>query len=202
MKNTFIFVDAEGSPVYSAVNFTDDGFYTHGSDVGGNTCIEYDGPINHEEIVKSYYYTGYEFLQKPECPGPHHSWTKATGWADLRNIEYVKAERRDYINKARSIANQASFTYDGKEIAADRLSRSDIDGVHGYITMVGSFPTGWPGGWKAMDNTYVQISTTAEWVSLYTAMVNQGTINFGKAQSLKQQIDAATTIAEVEAVVW
>jgi hypothetical protein len=114
----------------------------------------------------------------------------------------VKAARKEYVNAARLTANRTSFTYETKEIAVDVLSRSDIDGANGYILANNSFPAGWPGGWKCMDNTYVPITAIATWNLFYAAMVNQGTANFTKSQTLKAAIDAATTIAEVEVIVW
>ena len=123
-------------------------------------------------------------------------------WSDLRSLVDVKATANQRINASRLQANQTSFTYLGKDIAADSLSRSDIDGVNGEIGNTGAYPTGWPGGWKCMDNTYVSLATIQDWRDFYTAMVNQGSANFAHAQTLKAQIAVATTIAEVEAVQW
>jgi hypothetical protein len=123
-------------------------------------------------------------------------------WVDLRNLDEVKALRKLYVNISRTTANQTSFTFEGKQIAVDPLSRGDIDAIQSMVLMTNAFPAGWPGGWKTLDNTYVAITTVAEWQSFYTAMVNQGTINFGHAQALKAAIDAATTTEEVEVIVW
>ena len=46
------------------------------------------------------------------------------------------------------------------------------------------------------------IATVADWNALYAAMVAQGLVNFAHAQTLKAQIAAATTNAEVDAIVW
>ena len=53
-----------------------------------------------------------------------------------------------------------------------------------------------------MDNTYLPLPTADDFKAMHASMVAAGTANFLKAQALKAQVAAATTIAEVEAVVW
>lgn len=112
----------------------------------------------------------------------------------------LKATKNDAINRARAAANSSHFTFQGKQIAVDPLSRSDIDATHGAVLMLQALPPGWPGGWKAMDNTMVPIADLNTWGAFYAAMVAQGTANFNHAQTLKAQLAAASTPAEVEAV--
>lgn len=117
-------------------------------------------------------------------------------------LETAKAEKSLEINEARLAATYTSFTHAGKTISCDRLSRSDIDGTNGHVTLFGAFPSGWPGGWKAVDNTYVPILTVEQWKDFYASLTSQGTANFNHAQQLKAQLAAATTLAEVEAITW
>jgi len=115
-------------------------------------------------------------------------------------LERAKTHKNNRINAARALANHTSFVFAGKEIAVDPLSRSDIDGAHGAWLLVGGPPPGWPGGWKAKDNTIIPIPDMATWAAFYGAMVNQGTANFVRAQQLKAQLAAATTVEEVLAL--
>jgi hypothetical protein len=119
---------------------------------------------------------------------------------DLRTLADVKATKNSAINQARAAANSSTFPFQGKQIAVDQLSRSDIDATHGAILMLQALPPGWPGAWKATDNTFIAIPNVATWAQFYGAMVATGTANFNHSQVLKAQMDAATTIAEVEAV--
>lgn len=114
----------------------------------------------------------------------------------------AKAAKNNEINAARLQANRSEFAYDGKQFACDELSRGDIDGVNGYVALMGDLPPSWPGGWKAVDNTYLPIATVDDWKSFYTAMVAAGNANFAHAQALKTTLAAATTVAEVAAIVW
>ena len=114
----------------------------------------------------------------------------------------LKAAKNAEINAARLAANFSTFPHAGKAIACDQLSRSDIDGTNGFVSLYGALPPGWPGGWKAADNTYVTISTVDDWKAFYSSMFAAGNANFAKAQALKTQLEAATTAAEVAAIVW
>lgn len=114
----------------------------------------------------------------------------------------MKASKNAEINAARLAANFSTFQHAGKAIACDQLSRSDIDGTNGFVSLYGSLPPGWPGGWKAVDNTYVPIASENDWKAFYGSMFAAGNANFAKAQALKAQLDAATTAEQVAAIVW
>lgn len=132
--------------------------------------------------------------------GPlHGAPVVSVQWPPI-DLAELKARKNASINAARLKANQSHFTFAGKQIATDPLSRSDIDGAHGIIVATGALPPGWPGGWKAINNEYVLIPDVPTWLAFYGAMVAQGTANFAHAQALKAQLAAATTPAEVEAV--
>lgn len=129
-------------------------------------------------------------------------------WLDLgpsrhaTELAAAKAQKNSEINAARLAANQSTFAHAGKLIACDPLSRSDIDGVNGFVALTGALPPGWPGAWKAADNSLLSIPDVAAWTAFYGAMVAAGNANFGKAQALKAALEAASTVAEVAAVVW
>lgn len=118
------------------------------------------------------------------------------------DLPTLKAAKNEAINAARLAANHGTFPHAGKLIASDPLSRSDIDGINGYVSLFRTLPRDWPGGWKATDNTYVPIADVAAWKAFYTSMVAHGNANFAHAQTLKAQLAAATTAAEVEAIQW
>lgn len=114
----------------------------------------------------------------------------------------AKAAKHIEINDARLAANTSTFAHAGKVFACDQLSRSDIDGTNGFVTLYGTLPPGWPGGWKAVDNTYLPINDVAAWKGFYTSMFAAGAANFAKTQTLKASLDAATTLAQVRGIVW
>ena len=129
-------------------------------------------------------------------------------WAENRAIEEANAlpnakiAKNADINQWREDANLTSFPHLGKVVSCDNLSRSDIDGVAGNIALFGTFPAGFPGAWKATDNSYIMMPTIQEFKDMYASMTAQGSENFAHSQSLKTALAAATTQAEIDAIVW
>lgn len=133
----------------------------------------------------------------------HQADVAASAAADEATaLESLRASKNAEINAARLAANFGTFTYSGKLFACDQLSRSDIDGTNGYVALNNELPAGWPGGWKAVDNTYIAITSVDEWKAFYGAMFAAGNANFAHAQALKAQLASATTREQIEAVKW
>lgn len=126
----------------------------------------------------------------------------AFGWRDLRGLHEIKASKNAEINATRLAANRGTFQFDGRPIACDELSRSDIDGVNGYVGLTGRLPPDFPGVWKAADNSFVSIPSVQAWTDFYSAMVAAGTANFTVAQSLKAQLALAETAEDIESIRW
>ena len=117
-------------------------------------------------------------------------------------LAQAKVSKNQQINDWRAAANQTYFTHAGKQIACDALSRSDIDAVAGSIALTGVFPAGFPGAWKATDNSYIVLPDTDAFKAMYGSMTLQGTLNFGHSQDLKASLAAATTVEQVNSIVW
>jgi hypothetical protein len=122
--------------------------------------------------------------------------------APALEVDQLKAAKNAEINVERAAANTSSFDHGGKTFSCDQLSRSDIDGVNGYVALYGALPPGFPGAWKAVDNTYLPIADVDAWKVFYTAMVAKGAANFAHAQELKAHLAAATTPEAVAAIIW
>lgn len=118
------------------------------------------------------------------------------------NLLSAKTQKNAEINEARLKANFSTFKHLDKTFACDQLSRSDIDGTNGFVSLYGSLPPGWPGGWKAVDNSYIPITSVNDWKAFYSSMFTQGNANFLHAQSLKTRLEQATTVQEVQAITW
>lgn len=141
-----------------------------------------------------------------ECPDDvQEGWIVAEGiWSAPPGptLAEAKAAKNLQINDWRATANQTYFTHGGKQIACDQLSRSDIDAVANSIALTGAFPAGFPGVWKAMDNTYISLPDVAAFKAMFASMTLQGTVNFGHSQDLKTALAAATTVEQIDAIVW
>lgn len=145
---------------------------------------------------------GFEHLLPVGCTPITEQEAQAIAAPRPASITELKIFKNAEINNARLAANRSTFTHAGKAIACDELSRGDIEGTSGFVTLYGGMPPGWPGGWKAVDNTYVAIPDVTAWKAFYASMYAAGIANFTKAQTLKAQIAAATTPEQVAAIVW
>ena len=117
-------------------------------------------------------------------------------------LEEARTECNSRINEWREIANYSYFIFRGKRIACDRLSRSDIDGTGLFVATNGKLPDIWLGGWKAIDNTYVQITTTQDWHEFLAALYDQGQENFQHAQALKYLINQSDDVDFIRDLTW
>jgi hypothetical protein len=118
------------------------------------------------------------------------------------SIDALCSQKNAQINAWREQANSSVFIYAGKEVSADPLSMKDIMSVNGAVTLLGTMPAGWGGAWKAADNSYIPIPDSGVWKLFFMAMVAQGQVNFMRAQELKQQLAAATTAEQIDAIAW
>ena len=120
----------------------------------------------------------------------------------VMDLTAMKELKNSEINEARLSANFSTFPYSGKVFACDQLSRSDIDGTNGFVSLYGTLPPAWPGGWKAVDNTYISIATVQDWKDFYSSMFAQGNANFIHAQALKDKLQLAATAQEIQEITW
>lgn len=174
-----------------------DGFTVH--DVPDNaTALTYY--FNGESVVE---YTEEQLVLKQSTPTYPAKWDDLTmSWEDQRTINSMKIEKNTEINYEWDKSNQSGFEYLNKVFSTDPSSRSDIDGINGYIAIYGVFPDNWIGIWKAKDNTFITMSTVEEWKSFYSAMVSKGTANYLKAQTLKTTLKDAETYQDIEDIHW
>lgn len=122
--------------------------------------------------------------------------------AQTDQLAHAKAVGRARINAAWAAADAGTFAHTGVVIDCGPESRRHIETINGYVAGAGAFPLGWPGQWKARDNSYVPLPDVTAWRSFYAAMVAQGLQNFARAQTLKALIDAAPDLAAVQAIGW
>lgn len=201
--NRYVIADADGEIIRTVVCAADQAATQAQA---GETLTQHETATSSTHYVSAGELLAYDEVAQAAKASPPNSfvqWSNAEmAWVDHRSLVECKASKSAEINAARLAANRTSFTFSGKAIACDELSRGDIDGVNGIVSLTGALPPGFPNAWKAMDNTYVAIPDVATWVSFYGAMVAKGTENFAHSQELKAALAAATTPEEVEAIAW
>lgn len=123
-------------------------------------------------------------------------------WVETATLDELRQQKNDEINACRELVNSSTFIFKEKAIRCKPLDRGDIDATNGYVALFGAFPEGWPGGWKAVDNSYVDVSTVDDWKAFYKAMVDTGNANFKYAQQLKFRLASAETPEQIAAIKW
>lgn len=113
-----------------------------------------------------------------------------------------KDEKRQAINIARLTANWTSFEFKGKSIGSNIAARADIESMAIYIALFDKLPPDFSGEWKALDNSYVAITSAATFKAMMAAMVAADAANFKRAQELKARLADASTPDQIAAIVW
>jgi len=122
--------------------------------------------------------------------------------APVVDLSTLKAQKTAEITQARLAADADHFVYQGKAIRTAEKDMNDLLVSDARISKGVGMPPNWPGGWKAVDNSFVQIASVDEWNAFFTAMYDAGIANFMHSQDLKAKIAAATTPEEVNAITW
>lgn len=141
----------------------------------------------------------------PPPDGEVHTWVfdeSAGRYRRILTLDRLRALKSQEINEWRLQANRGNFTFSGKQIQCDEVSRSDIDGVSSIVSLTGQLPATFPGQWKCADNTYLPIPDTETWRALVAAMVAKGTEHFAHSQALKAYLQTCSTPEQIEQIHW
>lgn len=140
-------------------------------------------------------------LQSP-LAAPPSDWAAFnidTGqWVDPRPITKRKTDRWATIKAERQRREYAGFTWDGSTFDSDPISQSRIQGA---VQLASLDPATFSIDWTLADNT-VRTLSGANMVAVGTALAQHVTALHITTRGLRAQIEAATTAAEVDAVVW
>ena len=119
-------------------------------------------------------------------------------------LSEYKEEKKASINVDRLAAIESGISYNGYEWDSTLVSQSNLTGVvsalqAGIITPASG--TGTVIVWRNMDNQDIDMSQE-DIFGLSAAMLSRVDTCYKKSWSLKAQVDAATTVSGVDAIVW
>ena len=138
------------------------------------------------------------FLRVGTAPNSYCRWNKTTqSWEDTRTLPDLKSAQWALIKQARSQAEYAGFTWDGSTFDSDAISQNRITGAVTLAQLSSTFTIDW-----TLATNQGRTLNQSEMLQVGAALGVHVQTQFAKGQSLRVQIDAATTQAEVEAVVW
>lgn len=139
---------------------------------------------------------------KPVQPSPHHTFDyTAKQWVDPRTLDDHKSAKWKEIKRQRDVAEFATFTYNNMEFDGDLDAQRRLAA---YISVSkSSIAAGQPfeAEFTLANNTNVTL-TAQDFVGIELTKVQAVAAAFNHASALRAQIDAATTVQEVEAITW
>ena len=191
---SFIIYKANGQ-IVSAVNCLDT--YTE-LDVSPDLILE----DTYTELPGNYYVDTGILVAIPTSPNPEFTFNYTTKtWEDNRTLADTQYAKKRGMDSARVIDDN-DFIYQTKTVKSDSTNRINMNTTNSTVNTTGALPVGWPGSWLATDGTTIPITTVAEWNNFYAALLAESLSNFDQLTTKKAQIDAYTTNAQVDAIVW
>lgn len=147
-------------------------------------------------------YTPDGAARKAQRPAYQCHWVPALeAWVDDRTLAEVKDSAWERIKAKRGEAEFGGFSWDGSAFDSDPTSQQRIQGAAqmAQIAMASGHPFSIE--WTLRDNTTRMLSGE-EMIQVGLDMGQHINACHAKARQLRQQIEAATTKEELEAIVW
>ena len=119
-------------------------------------------------------------------------------WVGEQTLAGARALRWAQIKRSRAAAESAALTVDGRTFDADPDSQRRISGAVQLATLA---PAGWAIDWTLSDNTVATLGA-AEIVAVGVALGAQVSAAHATGRALRAQLDAATTVAEINSITW
>lgn len=159
--------------------------------------------LQHDYVFGTYGREGYwvnngaivELPPKPHLFAYLNPTTKQ--WVDPRTLETVQAAAWGAMKALRSQKEAAGFTWDGSVFDSDQVSQSRIMGAVQLAVMSPGFEI----PWTLQDNT-VRTLSASDMMAVGAALGGHVAAIFARAQELRVEIYAATSIAAVDAITW
>jgi hypothetical protein len=153
---------------------------------------------NEKHQIDGIYHANSALHPMPMRPAPHCIFDFATKqWQDPRTLADLKAQQWALIKQARTQAEYSGFTWDGSTFDSDAISQNRITGAVALAQMSSTFSI----GWVLADNT-VRTLNQSDMLAVGAALGAHVAAVFAKGVLLREQIESATTVQQIEAVVW
>lgn len=163
-------------------------------------------PINCQAISgkpdnSNFYRVSDEWISKG-TPTVFGTWNvDSKTWVDLRTLDEVKTLQTALIKAARDTVVNAGFLWDSSKFDSDPVAQGRIGNYFGLASNATTASAVFPVTWILFDNTTRSLSA-ADMINVAIAFAAMGQAAFGVADGLCNQINAASDIASVEAIVW
>lgn len=152
------------------------------------------------ESDATHYVSGGAFLPFPHQPSPAYKWDWASkAW--IVNLDDAKALQWAAIKAARDAAEYGGFTFNGGRYDSDTVSVQRINGAVSMALIAQGAGQSFSIDWTLADNSVATLAG-ADVINLGMTLGQFVNGVHEKARQLRDQIDAATTVAAVGAIAW
>jgi hypothetical protein len=132
-------------------------------------------------------------------PSKFHEFDYVTKqWVDPRTVQDHKNAKWKEIKMKRDALEVGGFVWDGSKFDSDPFSQSRIQGAVQLATITG---TSFTIDWTLSDNT-IRTLNVVDMISVGAALGQHVNSCHERARTLRQQIDAATDVTEIELIAW
>lgn len=188
---TYVTYDADGNITSASTSASDDAIEVPPG-MSGTPSMSY--VVNGELVA----YTQDQAIAKAGQRPPAARWSNAfMAWIDTRTLDDLKAGRWVLIKSERAQKDAAPITVGGLTLDADQKARESLMGAVLEMQATGRQTR----RWTLADNTRQHL-TLEQLVSIGSAIADRTEALQNASQDMREQINAAQTAAQVEAVVW
>ena len=138
----------------------------------------------------------------PLRPGPNHLFDMGQqAWVDLRTLQDLKAAKWSEIKQARNTAELSNFTYNDKVLNGDLHAQRRLSAYISVSKSALASGTEFSAAFTLADNTET-VFTAQDFVGIELAKVQAVAAVFAKGVWLRNQIEQASTDAELDSIAW
>lgn len=162
----------------------------------GQSWLELEGDEYSDVAPFSHYIQNGAIVEYPPKPSAWHTFdfTKKR-WvatlADARHAKWLELKER------RQSALVAPFSFNGMTFDADMPSQSNISNA----VLVARFSPDVTWQWTMADNSVAEVDATTM-IAVGEGLAARTKNIYEHSQSLRVQIDSATTVEEIDAIIW
>lgn len=151
--------------------------------------------------VTNSYWDGIQVVSLPAPPGNAYAWDwPSKAW--VLNLTAGQLAAWSRIKAARDAAINAGVTYNGNVYDSDATAQLRVTGAAQTAQLqIAAGNTTFSITWTLQNNSTVTL-TAQQVIDMALAISANYQTNFAKAQSLRAQIQAASTQAQLDAIVW
>lgn len=198
-----LLVDANGQILATQANTPATVAEPWGSVTGQSTvtCTDADIALALPAVgTPAAYWNGTQVVASPVSPGSSYTWDwPSKTWAFNLTVGQVAAWAR--IKADRDVALNGTFTWNGHVFDGDQVAQQRIGSAVQLSILSAQLGQVFTVDWTLHDNTTITLNAT-DLAGVAAALGAQFQTTFAKGQDLRTQIEAATTQAALDAIVW